>query len=74
MPSSSPKSNDFRSAPVVGHGLPEAIALGEKVVETIDKAKDYFDGTLPPPLEAERDELEKQISAHVDATAAKLRG
>lgn len=62
------------AAPVVGHGLPEAIVLGEKVVATIDRARDMLDGDIPPPLGEERDRLEAKVKAHVADTAKRLRG
>jgi hypothetical protein len=62
------------AAPIIGHGAPEAIALGSKIVETIDHAKDLFDGKIPVPLAQERDAIEAKVTAHVESTAAHLRG
>ncbi len=62
------------AAPIIGHGLPEAIKLGEKIVESIDHAKDMAGGKIPPPLAAERDALEAKVHQHVKDTAKRLRG
>lgn len=61
-------------APVIGHGAPEVVALGERVMEMIDHAVDTFGDDVPAELPRERDEIEARIAKHVDETAAKLRG
>ena len=62
------------AAPLIGHGLPQAIILGEKLIDTIDKAKAMAKGEIPPPLDGARDALEEKVRDHVKRTAANLRG
>lgn len=50
------------------------LAIGEKVLELIDKAQEVLTEDDAAKLSALRDELEPLVMAHADATAAKLRG
>lgn len=71
-------------APLIGHGAPEVVALGQQVISLIDSAKAAYD-TNPDPdtprteqtlaeLSEVRETLEAQVNAHVDRTTAALRG
>jgi len=66
------------AAPVIGHGAPEAIALGQRVIELIDHVQEGFQGAVAgsdmDKLVQQRDELERRVNAHVDSTVDKLRG
>lgn len=62
------------AAAVIVPGVPEAIALGERVIEMIDHAKDAFGAGLPPELPAAREEIEARVREHVASSAARLRG
>lgn len=62
------------AAPFIGHGAPQAIALGERLVDTINKAKAMAGGTLPVPLEEERMKIEAAIRGRVAETTKALRG
>lgn len=66
------------AAPLVGHGAPEAIELGKRVLELIDHVQEGFQGAVAgSDMEAlirERDALEQRVNAHVDRTVDKLRG
>lgn len=50
------------------------VAIGQQVLELIDKAQEVLDEDDAARLSALRDELEPLVMAHADQTAAKLRG
>lgn len=50
------------------------VAIGQQVLELIDKAQEVLDEGDAAKLKALRDELEPLVMAHADATAARLRG
>ncbi len=67
------------AAPIIGHGAPEAIALGKSVVAMIDQVKENMPFTDEADagmgeLIARRDEIEARVNAHVDQTVGRLRG
>lgn len=69
-------------APVVaGNKGVETVALAERVIEMIDHVREEVPAHAGPSVESqieelviERDALEAAICAHVDQTAARLRG
>jgi hypothetical protein len=50
------------------------VAIGQQVLELIDKSQEVLDEDDAAKLKTLRDELEPLVMAHADATAAKLRG